>query len=193
MRRQVHHSAVGIANNRNYPITRDHHEVCILHICHSFFGPKWFDYTREEQWAKRSIISEEYHRMLTHYLPIFQQFQHDSNNILRLDEVTLATIFKKTSPTEASAAKAINTKAITTKTTTMKTTTMKGSAVFNEPADSDETDDEILNTTVAKERDEAARKNLYKYYEPCQQGRKDLRIRRAKEPEGNIDLFDHNE
>lgn len=165
----------------------NHHDFCIQMICYSFFGPEWFNYTLEEQWAKRNMISQEYHRMLTHYLPVFQQFQHDSNTILRVDEVTLATIFKKTSPTEASAAKAIKMKATTT-----EAITTEASAVFNEP-DRNETDHEILNTTAAKERDEAAQKNLEKYYEPCQQGRKDLRIRRAKEPEGNIDLFDHNE
>lgn len=181
MRRQVYHSAFMIANN--YPILPNHNEVCIQNICYSFFGPEWYNYTREEQWAKRSVIGQEYNRMLTHYLPVLQQFQLDTNNMLRFDEATLATILKKTSPANASVANA----------SAANAGAANASAIVHQPADSEETDDEILKTTVAKERDEAARKNLDKYYEPCQQGRKDLRIRRAKEPEGSIDVFNHNE
>ncbi|KAG6358922.1 hypothetical protein INS49_012442 [Diaporthe citri] len=197
----VYFSVYQVANNR--PIL---HDGCVQNICDALFGPEWNQYTNEEQQAKRDIIWAEYNRMFRDYLPMLQQFQHDTNEILRLDEAALATLLRrpsndsasndttsgtKTSPTKTSPTKTSPTKTSSTKTRAMKVRdtkirAMKASDAFDEPID-----ESILTTAFAIERDEAARKNLDKYYEPCQQGRKDLIIRRAKEPEGNIDLFDH--
>lgn len=166
----VYFSVYQVANNR--PIL---HDGCVQNICDDLFGPEWNHYTNEEQQAKRNIIWVEYNRMFRDYLPMLQQFQHDTNNILRFDEATLATLLRKPSNNTTSASNISATKT---------------SDVFDEPAGDEPIDEEILQTDVAIERDNAARKNLDKYYEPCQQGRKDLVIRRAKEPEGNIGLFD---
>lgn len=183
----VYSSAFQIASN--HPLLPNHHEVCVQNICDALFGPEWNNYTPEEQWTKRWTIWGEYNRMLGNYLPVLQQFLHDTNEILRLDDATLSTILRSASPARASAAKATATKA-----TSKKTNTMQISDAFNKPAaeesaGGEKSDDEILKTKAAIERDEAARRNLDKYYDPCQQGRKDLMIRRAKEPEGNINLF----
>lgn len=169
----VYFSVFQVANNR--PML---HDGCVQNICDDVFGPEWYHYTYEEQQAKRNIIWKEYNRMFRAYLPVLQQFQRDTNEILRLDEATLATLLKR---------------AINNTTSATKISATKTSDACVEPADGEPMDESILTTAVAIERDLAARKNLDKYYKPCQQGRKDLIIRRAKEPEGNIGLFDHKE
>lgn len=197
----VYSSAFQIASN--HPLLPNHHEVCVQNICDALFGPEWNNYTPDEQWAKRWAIWGEYNRMLTNYLPVIRQFLHDTNEILRLDEVTLSAILRRASPARANAAMTTPTKTTATNTTVTKTISKKTntthiSDAINKPAAEEsagceESDDEILKTKAAIERDEAARRNLDKYYDPCQQGRKDLMIRRAKEPEGNIDLFNYKE
>lgn len=192
----VYFSAFQIANN--HALLPDHHEVCVQSICDALFGPEWYSCTPEEQWAKKGTIGGEYNRMLTNYLPVLQQFLRDTNEIVRLDEATLSTLLTRASATKATATENTATKNTAKKTTIKKSDATRTSDAFNEPtvqnpAGGEETDDEILKTKSAIERDAAARKNLEKYYEPCQQGRKDLMIRRAKEPEGNIGEFNLKE
>lgn len=187
----VYSSAFQIASN--HPVLHNHHEVCLQNICDALFGPEWNNYTPDEQWAKRWTIWGEYNRMLTNYLPVIRQFLHDTNNILRLDEVTLSAILRRASPARASTTKTTATKTTATKTNTTPASDAFNKSVAKESAGDEESDDEILKTKAAIERDEAAQKNLDKYYDPCQQGRKDLMIRRAKEPEGNIDIFNYKE
>lgn len=187
----VYSSAFQIASN--HPLLPNHHEMCVQNICNALFGPEWNNYTPDEQWAKRWTIWREYDRMLTNYLPVIRQFLHDTNEILRFDEVTLNAILRRASPARASAANTTATKTTAKKTNTTPTSDPFNKSVAKESAGDEESDDEILKTKAAIERDEAARRNLDKYYDPCQQGRKDLMIRRAKEPEGNIDLFNLKE
>lgn len=174
MHQGVYRSAVHIANR--LPSVPNHHHVCVQNICDAMFGPEWYIFTYEEQCAKSTIIGQAYNRMLKDFLPVLQQFQRDTNETLRLDDATLASLFRRTSHTNTSA---------------MKTSDASDKPTAKEPDDGEMAGEEILKTKVAIERDQAARKNLDKYYEPCQQGRKDLMIRRAKEPEGSIEFFNH--
>ncbi|KAL1867689.1 hypothetical protein Daus18300_006245 [Diaporthe australafricana] len=54
------------------------------------------------------------------------------------------------------------------------------------------TEEEILQSDVARERDQAAKKNLKDLYDACQQGRADVVVRRAKEQDVNVAPFDSN-
>lgn len=205
---QVYASAFEIAHN-NYFVPPNHHEVRIQYICGTLFGREWYSFTHDEQWAKRNIIWTEYSRLLTNYMPVIRQFMQDTSEILWVDEANLGTLFSRpvdartfTTTTFTMPAGNATSSAVPTSTTTAsiaQTSITKTSGTFDDSAakevddgektDDDEENDEILNTEVAMERDRAARKNLRKYYERCQQGRKDLMIKRAKEPEGNLELF----
>lgn len=195
---QVYASAFEIAHN-NYFVPPNHHEVRIQNICGILFGRDWYNFTRDEQWAKRNIIWTEYSRLLTNYMPVLRQFMQDTSEILWVDEANLGTLFSRpidtrtfitttfTLPTSTATASIAQTSI--TKTSDTFDDSAAQEVVDDEESDNDEEDDEILRTEVAMERDRAARKKLDKYYEPCQQGRKDLMIKRAKEPEGNLKLF----
>lgn len=215
---QVYASAFEIAHN-NYFVPPNHHEVHIQYICGTLFGRDWYNFTLDEQWAKRNIIWTEYRRLLTNYMPVLRQFMQDTSEILWVDEANLGTLFSRpidartfttttfTMPTSTTTTLDMPTGAATssampTSTTTAsiaQTSITKDPGTFDDSAAKevvgdektvdDEENDEILRTEVAMERDGAARKNLVKYYGACQQGRKDLMIKRAKEPEGNLELF----
>lgn len=98
MHKQVYLSAleiklIGFVN----PVSRQHHESRIRKICAALFGPEWSNYTSDEQQAKKRLVEEEYDRMLTAFIPVFQQFCRDSDELLTPDEAAIAKLCGKTS------------------------------------------------------------------------------------------------
>lgn len=93
LHRQVHSSTLEIASDR--PIHPNHHEVYVQSICGALLGSEWYRCSFNEQKAKENTIQEEYERMLAQYLPVLQQFQRETNKILKPDKTFLANLFRK--------------------------------------------------------------------------------------------------